>query len=115
MKDFLPNWQQEQGYRPSLLPDLPSDHDAFGGHKRIANTIAEMISSDEEGKSIALMGSWGSGKSTVIQILKNEFSDKDAINNKDTKVFVFDSWSHHGDPLRVAFLKELGNHSPRRE
>lgn len=86
--------------RTILLPDSPAQTDAFGSHERLASAIAELISSDTGGKSIALTGSWGSGKSTVITLLKSKLEAY-------ARVFVFDAWAHEGDPLRRAFLERL--------
>jgi energy-coupling factor transporter ATP-binding protein EcfA2 len=88
-----------------MLLDLPAGEDAFGPHKRITKAIAELITSEDGGKSIALTGPWGSGKSTVVSLLKKLLQD----GNKSPKceVFVFDAWSHQGDPLRRSFLERL--------
>ena len=48
-----------------LLDDLPADRDEFGSHQRVANAIAELVRNEEGGKAIALIGPWGSGKSTT--------------------------------------------------
>ncbi|MBW2118620.1 MAG: hypothetical protein JRH09_11970 [Deltaproteobacteria bacterium] len=85
-----------------LLSDLPADDDAFGSHKRVAQAIVNLIKEEEGGKTIALIGAWGSGKSTVVNFLKNELQ-----NFRDTAVFVFDAWAHEGDPLRRSFLERL--------
>jgi|GEM_PF-1404026 len=94
--------------RVHLLSDLPAESDAFGPHGRIARAIANLIREEEGGKTIALTGSWGSGKSTVVQILKNLLSKKDnSKDESDVEVFIYDAWSHQGDPLRRSFLEEL--------
>ena len=41
-----------------LLPDLPTDIDAFGPHANLAITIADLIETEEGGKAIAIEGSW---------------------------------------------------------
>ena len=84
-----------------LLSDSPATEDAFGPHKRVAQAIAQLIDNESGGKSIALTGSWGCGKSTVVEILKKE------MEGSDTEVFVFDAWAHEGDPLRRTFLEQL--------
>ncbi len=88
-----------------LLLDLPANEDAFGSHERIAKAIAELIASEVGGKSIALTGPWGSGKSTVVSLLKELF--RDGNRSPKCEVFVFDAWSHQGDPLRRSFLERL--------
>ncbi|MCF7808018.1 MAG: KAP family NTPase [Candidatus Marinimicrobia bacterium] len=85
------------------LSDVPTDNDLFGGHARIADSIANTISNDENGKSIALVGSWGTGKSTIIQLVKKKL----ITLAEDTLVFEFDTWAHRGDPLKRTFLEKL--------
>lgn len=83
-----------------LLSDSPAQTDAFGSHERVAKAIVQLIREDSGGKSIALTGSWGSGKSTVVEMVKMGV-------DSDTEVFVFDAWAHEGDPLRRTFLEQL--------
>ncbi len=82
-----------------ILDDSPAREDAFGGtHKRIADAIQDLVDNEDGGKAIGLEGTWGSGKSTIVEMLK------DALPNR---VFVFDAWAHRGDPLRRVFLERL--------
>ena len=86
-----------------LIADLPATEDEFGPHKRVAQTLAELFkSSSEDGKTVALEGGWGSGKSTVVGLLRSELEGNDLI-----KVSLFDAWSHQRDPLRRTFLETL--------
>lgn len=85
----------------NLLDDKPTKEDlAGGGHKRVADAIARLIEREQGGKAIALEGTWGSGKSSVVQMLEEACC-------KDTLVYTFDAWKHEGDPLRIAFLRGL--------
>jgi len=84
-----------------LLPDDPTDKDSFGTHERIANAIADVIINEEGGKSIALIGTWGSGKSTILKILK------DKLLKTEVNFFLFDAWIYSGDSLRLSFLENL--------
>src|SRR5690349_233823 len=90
--------------RTNLLHDLPADTDAFGSHQRVAEALAHIVTSEIGGKAIALTGTWGSGKSTVIRLLKMALKQQ---GNSSETVFVFDAWSHEQDPLRRAFLERL--------
>ena len=112
-----------------LLDDKPTKEDlAGGGHKRVADAIARLIEREQGGKAIALEGTWGSGKSSVVQMLEEAFAEfgkkakesnkkkkpkpQDRTNNgeplpTDYLVYTFDAWKHEGDPLRVAFLRGL--------
>ncbi|TFH60880.1 MAG: hypothetical protein E4G91_08420 [Candidatus Zixiibacteriota bacterium] len=87
-----------------VLSDEPTDHDEFGSHQRIAAAIADIIENDHKGTAIALTGSWGSGKSSVIKMLSDKLHGvKDGL----IATVVFDAWSHSGDPLRRAFFESL--------
>lgn len=84
-----------------LLEDHPSARDSFGPHNRVAQGIAHLVDVSDGGKTIAIQGGWGSGKSTVIKLLAERYL------KSDTLVFVYDAWVHVGDPLRRAFLSSL--------
>ncbi|MHB8579899.1 MAG: P-loop NTPase fold protein [Ignavibacteriaceae bacterium] len=83
-----------------LLDDKPTSSDDFNAHDKVASSIAEMIVNEEGGKSISLIGHWGSGKSSIIEILKDKLKNK-------CRIFTFNAWAHEGDPLRRAFLESL--------
>jgi len=87
-----------------LLRDDPASKDEFGTHKRIAELIRDEILQSNEGRSIAVVGEWGSGKSTVVKLLETELTES---NSENAHIFVYDAWSHQGDPLRRAFLDDL--------
>ena len=92
-------------YKVRFLSDIPEPLDELGIHEKIAEVIRGIINNEglknSEKKVIGLFGSWGSGKSTVIEVLKK---------NLGNNVFIFDSWSHKGDFLKRAFLIELARH-----
>lgn len=88
-----------------LLPDEPSSEDSFGSHDRVANALYELICGAEGGKAIGLRGSWGSGKSTVANLLGARLSKQGAP--VDTAYLTFDAWAHRGDPLRRSFLQRI--------
>jgi ABC-type transport system involved in cytochrome bd biosynthesis fused ATPase/permease subunit len=53
-----------------LIDDKPASFDEFeGAHEKVAKAISDLIIFEEGGKSIALTGSWGSGKSTVVELI----------------------------------------------
>jgi ABC-type transport system involved in cytochrome bd biosynthesis fused ATPase/permease subunit len=58
-----------------LLPDEPTTHDIFGSHERVASAIGELISSETAGKTIAVTGPWGSGKSSVLRMVRERLGD----------------------------------------
>jgi len=78
--------------------------------------MAKLVRSSKGGKTVQLAGTWGSGKSTVISLLKKELEfvgppkppDSSGGNDdQDFLVFQYDAWSHAGDPLRRAFVSAL--------
>jgi hypothetical protein len=86
-----------------LLADAPTRQDAFG-HSKVAEAIAELVTTENGAKCIGLTGSWGSGKSSVVEILREKLTKADGANCAE---FVFDAWAHQGDPLRRSFLEQL--------
>ncbi len=95
--------------RVKLLSDVPAKEDKFGPHQRLATAIAHLVTTEDGGKCIGLEGGWGSGKSTVIQLLRRELDPEDGIDDSSTSslVVIFDAWAHQGDPLRRTFLEKL--------
>src|SRR5437868_6629626 len=84
-----------------VLADDPAHTDAFGIYERLVDSLAETVTTDKGGKAIGLVGSWGSGKSTVIQLLDAKLAKSAAC------LWQFDAWAHEGDPLRRTFLENL--------
>jgi hypothetical protein len=82
-----------------LIADNPTTDDKFA-HSSIAGAIADTVTNEIGGKCIGLVGSWGSGKSSVIALLKKKLP-------AETRVLVFDAWAHEGDPLRRTLLETL--------
>jgi hypothetical protein len=87
----------------NLLSDSPTREDAFG-HASVADAIAELVTTEAGAKCIGLTGTWGSGKSSVVEILREKLA-KLGAGTFDT--FLFDAWAHQGDPLRRSFLEKL--------
>lgn len=85
-----------------LLDDEPTSIDAFGSHNKVAKILKDVILEHNNGKAITMLGEWGSGKSSVIKILKN-------IINTNEEIFLihFDAWAHRDDPLRRSVLEKL--------
>jgi tol-pal system beta propeller repeat protein TolB len=93
--------------RTKLLTDEPGSSDDFGPHNRVAKSITNLIIDPEEkGVTIGVEGSWGAGKTTVINLLRKEL-EKD---EKNVSLVQFDAWAHEGDPLRRAFIENIVRH-----
>lgn len=95
-----------------ILSDDPTPIDELGdAHRRVATAIAALIyQGADSGRSIALTGSWGSGKSSVIEMLRKQLAQQTTPNYRPS-LFLFDAWAHQGDPLRRAFLERLIEHA----
>ena len=92
------------GYKFKILSEDVATQYLFEDqtHERVSENLYQTIKDASKGVTIGLEGSWGSGKSTVIKLLK----DKLAKNNEEkTLFFMFDAWAHDGDPLRRIFLE----------
>jgi len=88
-----------------FLTDRPltadKEQDIRFGHLGIAKTIQEIVASCPLPFTIGLFGKWGSGKTTILNVLTKRLrNDKAAVVN-------FDVWKHEGDALRRTFLIEL--------
>ena len=60
--------------RTILIEDVPSTTDDFGlegqgPHERVARAITDLILGENGGKFIGLEGTWGSGKSAVVNLI----------------------------------------------
>jgi predicted KAP-like P-loop ATPase len=89
-----------------FLQDEAADSDFFdGSHKRTAEAIKTLIATDQEIRIVGLLGEWGSGKSTVLNILQRRLVE-DALPYS-VYVFVYDAWLHQSDPPRRSFLECL--------
>lgn len=106
MGEIVTETNKDKICKTRLLSDLPSDKDSFGSHERVAEAIADLIRTENGGKAIALIGTWGSGKSTVVKLLENLLR-KSNNHPQDIEIFTYDAWTHQGDPLRRSFLEEI--------
>ena len=91
--------------RTAIIRDIPGESDLFESqsHESISNAISEMIDKNEGGITIGLSGEYGSGKSTIINILQKKY----ATLESQTRFVVFDVWAHEGNLLRYVFLKKV--------
>lgn len=67
--------------------------------------IVDAISNElkiADGKIIGLLGSWGSGKSSIIESIKKMSS---------FEILEYDAWKSEGYPFKLGFLKYLNNYA----
>lgn len=84
----------------SDTPVLKNEKDYYEFyHKHVSPALHEIIRTDSKIQTVGLFGAWGSGKSTIIDNLKQDY--------KDFPIFIFDNWKYQGDPLRRTFLIKL--------
>jgi hypothetical protein len=87
-----------------ILSDDPADEDSFGSHARVAKAVSDLITSEPQGHTIGLEGTYGSGKSTIVHQVVKFLGENQSVS---THVAIFDAWGHQGDPLRRSFLESL--------
>ena len=92
-------------YSFQILNDEVSSKDLFSDktHEKLAENLHVLIDNSTSGFTIGLEGRWGSGKSTVVNLLKKKMEKKQT----ESLFFVFDAWAHTGEPLRKVFLESL--------
>mgnify|MGYP002620032707 CR=1 FL=1 len=115
--------------RTFILHDVPASHDptfvdppgrdvdrhlmvppAIQPHQRVAHAVARQIRDDPKHGVIGLEGPWGSGKSTVVELLRDELLHRKASDEQPEVVIrfcCFDAWSSQADPLRHAFMHSM--------
>lgn len=98
-----------------LIEDAPEQQDLLshdgekGPHRRVAEAIVDLLGapSIHGARMIALEGAWGSGKTTVINLVRGLLENQKDEEGRETMFVCLDSWAHEGDTLRRTFLEEL--------
>ncbi|MDY6964942.1 MAG: P-loop NTPase fold protein [Halobacteriota archaeon] len=89
-----------------FLPDQPLEADKINqekfGHDGIAESLKNIILNCPNKFTIGLFGKWGVGKTTIINLLKDN-----KLSNEEIAIVEFDVWKHEGDALRRTFLKDI--------
>lgn len=61
--------------RTFLVRDEPATEDAFDGpHRKVAEALVSILKEDG-GRAVGLEGDWGSGKSTVVEIAREQLKE----------------------------------------
>lgn len=104
---------------PRFIPDIPAGKDCFEGHsqEKLAHSVCNYIKLQDAGavanatsktqektimpRILGIEGSWGSGKSNVVNMIERELS-KDGYFT-----FTYDAWGHQEDLQRRSILETL--------
>lgn len=101
-------------YGPSFGTDTPikvKEQDLIG-RASFAERLADILKSAEgsEPLVIGLYGPWGSGKTSVINLVENALSRKDGNDKTGVSVVRFEPWNYlTAEQLLAQFLKEVGD------
>jgi hypothetical protein len=97
--------KQEEKGSINLLSDQPlsgdNEQDIRFGHDSMADSLAKIILQCPIPFTVGLFGRWGSGKTTIINILQKK------TKGKELALIKFDVWKHERDSLRRTFLEDL--------
>lgn len=92
----------------TLVKDIPEfemeykeDKDKFN-HKVFAKTLMQIIEDNTAPLVLGLLGPWGSGKSTILNLLIQNLNNK----QNDYKYVYFNAWKYSNDSFRRQFLLE---------
>lgn len=96
---------EAQTFEFQVLNDDAATEDLFEHktHQHSAEILHQVINSSNGNITIGLEGSWGAGKSTVINMFRQNLIQK----REATLFFLFDAWAHEDEPLRRIFLESL--------
>lgn len=104
---------------PRFIPDIPVGEDCFEGHsqEKLAHSVCDYIRLQDERavtkatsktekkttmpRILGIEGSWGSGKSNVVNMIEREMSKKGYFT------FTYDAWGHQEDLQRRSILETL--------
>lgn len=91
----------EEGYFLKDTALMDKSKDAFH-HEDYVKNLKKIIEEHEPPFNIALIGKWGVGKSSIINLLKEELKGKPEFVTHE-----INAWKYENDSLKKAFLKNL--------
>jgi energy-coupling factor transporter ATP-binding protein EcfA2 len=87
--------------------DFTDDQDLIGTniYVNILRDIIVKTSDNNTTETIAIVGQWGSGKSSIIKSLESVFNNTgQEINEKPVKFYFYNAWKYNNDSFRRTFL-----------
>lgn len=93
-----------------IIQDEPTETDLFhgGGHDRTAHSLSRAIVKFDDGdRAIGLDGSWGSGKSSVVEMAERKLKERNGKGRKTYHFFTFDIWKSQGSGFRRSYLEHF--------
>lgn len=97
-----------------ILRDDPvrdTSEDTFRIHTAYAKSLAKVLVSCPDKLVVGLFGKWGSGKTTILELLHTELDElrhKEPSSDIKQPVYLyFDLWKHSNEPLKRWLLLEM--------
>lgn len=90
------------------MPTDSSDSNTYYDRRNVVDSIKNQIEYRNTGTTIALIGEYGSGKTTCVEILNDKIEEENRERkDAETLILTYDAVSHIGDPIRRSFLQSL--------
>lgn len=86
---------------PDKEIDFSENKDLFSSERYVDALEQCIVNSTQDSMRIGLFGSWGSGKSSIIETVKGR------LKGKSFKFVKYDAWKYSGDSFRRTFLSVL--------
>lgn len=82
--------------------------DDFFGHNDFALALENIMKTQPIPHNIAIIGKWGIGKSSIIELIKNRIQNKE-FNGNVFRVIEINAWKYEKDTFQKVFLKKSWN------
>ncbi len=94
-----------------IFGDSPTTEDGLG-FDYYANILLELIGNFDVKSplTIGIHGRWGSGKTSLMKMLKNRFEDDEGV-----KTVWFNAWAYGDEPIGLALLQQILNEFQKEE